>query len=93
MITFAHSKEMISCWVEAGKPLDSETIAVINEVQSEIDELDRGYKWLVFEGQCRICNYTQNIMCPSSNDIDNQECYNCGNDTMMEKETPEWELP
>ena len=93
MITFSNTEDLISCWVEAGRPLDDKTIAVINEIQAEIDHSGIEQGWMVFEGQCRICNHEHNIICPSVNDIDNQECGNCGNMTMMEKEIPDWEQP
>ncbi len=82
---------MMSCWVEAGRPLCQETVECIEESAKESRRLGLSDEWLVFEGKCRICNFKQNIICPVENDIDNQECGNCGNMTMAEKEKPEWE--
>ena len=92
MIKFQNHADMISCWDEAGRPLGSDTLAAIKETADDMKQLGIEDVWLVFEGQCRICNFRQNIICPAENDIDNQECGNCGNMTMMEREVPEWEL-
>ena len=91
MITFTSCQDMISCWDEAGRPLDSDTLADIEETAYEMEWMGLEDRWLVFEGQCRICNFVQNIICPAENDIDNQECGNCGNMTMAEREIFEWE--
>lgn len=92
MIEFANHLDMISCWDEAGRPLDKQTVAVIEDVASDLKRLGYDDYWMVFQGQCRVCNFRQNIICPAGNDIDNQECENCGDMTMMEREVPEWEL-
>lgn len=89
MIEFMSRNDMISCWDEAGRPLDSDTLADIAETAYEMDWMGIEDKWLVFEGQCRICNHVENIICPAGNDIDNQECGNCGNMTMAEREEDE----
>lgn len=91
MITFTNHKDMISCWDEAGRPLDDDTLSAITETAGELKRLGFDDDWLVFEGQCRVCNFRQNIICPATNGIDNQECGNCGHMTMMEREIPEWE--
>ncbi len=92
MIKFANHIDMISCWDEAGRALGNDTLVAIEETADEMKRMGLGDKWLVFEGQCRICNFIQNIICPAENDIDNQECANCGNMTMAEREIPEWEI-
>ncbi len=92
MIQFATHDDMISCWDEAGRPLDGDTLIAIESTVDEMKRMGLADNWLVFEGQCRICNFRQNIICPAENDIDNQECGNCGNMTMMERDVPEWEL-
>ena len=91
MIEFANRKDMISCWNEAGRVLDDDTLVAIEDTAGEMKRMGLEDRWLVFEGQCRICNFTQNIICPAENDIDNQECGNCGNMTMAVREIPEWE--
>ncbi len=91
MIEFASCTDMISCWDEAGRPLDASVLADIESTAYEMQWMGLDDKWLVFDGQCRICNFVQTIICPAENDIDNQECYNCGNMTMAEREIPEWE--
>ena len=91
MIEFDNHITLIQTWSEAGRPLPSSTIEAIIEVANELADLDYEDEWVVFRGQCRICNYEQNIICPAVNDLDNQECYNCGHTTMMIKEIPEWE--
>lgn len=91
MTVFSSHKDMISCWDEANRPLDSDTVTEIKEVAVEMKRMGVDDNWLVFEGQCRICNFVQNIICPADNDIDNQECGNCGSMTMQEREVPEWE--
>ena len=91
MIEFDTCTDMISCWDEAGRPLDKDTLADIEETAYEMEWMGLEDRWLVFEGQCRICNFVQNIICPAENDIDNQECSNCGNMTMAEREIFEWE--
>lgn len=91
MISFKSHTDMMSCWDEANRPLDSDTVTEVKEVAAEMKRMGIDDNWLVFEGQCRICNFVQNIICPADNDIDNQECGNCGNTTMMEREVPEWE--
>lgn len=91
MIEFKNHLDMISCWADAGRPLCQDTIDDIEYSAAESRRLGLGTGWLVFEGKCRICNYVQNIICPVENDIDNQECGNCGHMTMQEKEIPEWE--
>ena len=91
MIIFVNRQDLISCWAEAGRSLDEDVLADIEEVAGELNRLGLDDKWLVFDGQCRICSFRQNIICPAGNDIDNQECEHCGNMTLMEYETPEWE--
>lgn len=91
MIKFKDHTDMISCWVEAGRPLCRETVDVINSVAAELESLGMDDEWLVFEAKCRICNFEQTIICPATNDIYNQECENCGAMTMQVKEIPEWE--
>ena len=92
MITFTSRQDMVSCWGEAGRPLDEDTLSAIEQTAGDMQRLGLDDDWLVFEGQCRICNFRQNIICPAENDIDNQECGNCANMTMMEREVPEWEI-
>lgn len=91
MITFKNHKDMISCWDEAGRPLCKDTVTGIEQVQADMDKNGLGSEWLVFVGQCRICNAIQNVICPATNDLDNQECHNCGDMTMQDREIPEWE--
>lgn len=91
MISFTSHEDMMSCWDEAGKPLGSDTVAAIKEVADDMKRMGIKDDWIVFDGQCRICNFRQNIICPASNDIDNQECENCGNMTVMERDIPDWE--
>lgn len=91
MICFESHTDMMSCCDEAGRPLCSDTVTAVKEVAVEMKRMGVDDNWLVFVGQCRICNFIQNIICPADNDIDNQECGNCGNMTMMEREIPEWE--
>ena len=91
MIKFYGHIDMMSCWDEAGRPLCEDTITAIKDTAADLEILSIADEWLVFRGKCRICNSEQNIICPASNDIDNQECFNCGNMTMQEKEEPEWE--
>ncbi len=91
MIQFKSHIDMMSCWNEAGRPLCDDTVTAIKNTAVEMKRIGVDDNWLVFEGQCRICNFRQNIICPADNDIDNQECGNCGNMAMMERETPEWE--
>ena len=92
MIRFANRADMISCWDEAGRSLPEETINNIETVARDLRRLGYDDSWMVFQGQCRICNFRQNIICQANNDINNQECENCGDMTMMEYEIPEWEL-
>ena len=91
MISFKNHADMIGCWDKAGRPLDDDILSDIKSIGADMKRLGMDDNWLVFEGQCRICNFRQNIICPAQNDIDNQECENCGNMTMMEREIPEWE--
>ncbi len=91
MIKFKNRFDMISCWVEAGKPLCQDTIDCIEESATESKKLGLSDEWLVFLGKCRICDFEQNIICPVENDTDNQECQNCDNMTMQVKEIPDWE--
>ena len=90
MIEFDTCTDMVSCWDEVGRPLDSDTLIAIEKTADEMKRMGLEDRWLVFEGQCRICNFVQNIICPAENDIDNQECGNCGAMTMAEREIPEW---
>lgn len=92
MIKFKSHIDLISCWAEANRPLCQDTIDCIEQSSAESKTLGLSDEWLVFRGQCRICNAEQNIICPIENDIDNQECHNCGNMTMQEREVPEWEV-
>ena len=90
-IFFTNHLDMVSCWDEAGRPLDAELVENIESVAAEAEYLGRSSEWVCFRGKCRICNFEQNIMCPAENDLDNQECENCGHHTLQVKENSEWE--
>jgi len=91
MIEFTSHSDMISCWAEAGRPLDTDTLTAVKDTAEAMRRMGLEDRWIVFEGQCRICNFRQNIICPAGNDIDNQECGNCDNMTMAVREMPDWE--
>ena len=91
MIKFKNHTDMISCWVEAGRPLSQDNIDHIETIATELEALGEKDEWVVFPGKCRICNFEQDIICPATNDLDNQECESCGNMTLQVKEIQEWE--
>ena len=91
MIRLVGHENVISCWKEAGRPLHPDTVIAINDIALDLSYSGLPDDWLVFLGKCRICNFEQTIICPAFNDIDNQECGNCGAMAMQEKEIPEWE--
>jgi len=93
MLKFKSRHDIIGGYADAGKPMDQETIDALESVAAELKALGYDDNWVVFEGQCRICNNEHTVICPASNDLDNQECANCGNMSMQEKEIPEWEQP
>ena len=51
-------------------------------------------QWAVFVAVCRICSFEELVIVPflPEADLDNLECTNCENDTMMEKELEEWQM-
>ena len=69
----------------------SDTILAVKEVAADLKEDGLQDLWVWFIGKCRICNHVENIIAPAINDLDNQECGNCGYMTMQEREIPEWE--
>lgn len=84
-------EDVIGAYEDAGRPLDSDAVDAIEAVAIQLEMFGEEDTWLVFEGKCQICNYMETTICPACNDIDNQECHNCGNDTMQVREIPEWE--
>ena len=84
-------KDIVSAFVEAGKPLDEDTIADFEEVEEQLRGLKIDLNFVVLAGQCRICNYRETIIVPAIVDLDNMECRNCENMTMQEREDLEWE--
>lgn len=84
--------DIIAAFVEAGRPLDSETRLDFDESENQLRELKLGLDFVVLGGKCRICNYEETIITPAVVDLDSMECRNCGNETMQEKEGLEWEL-
>ncbi len=91
MVICPSKEELIGAYNDAGMPFSNDNLAALNEVDAELKEQGLDRRFAVFAGQCRICNYEQTVICPAINDTDNQECWNCGNMTMQERDIPEWE--
>jgi len=93
IICFEDHQEIIDCYNEAGRPMDSDTIQLIKDTAKELVAKGFPGKWLVFQGECRICSFDHDLLiCPASvDDIENLECSNCGNMTVQPKEYNEWE--
>lgn len=93
MLKFNNHNDIVGALADVDAKRYRNTIDAVNEVAEELKKEGFSDEWIMFLGQCRICNYEENIICPAYNDLDNQECGNCGNKTMQEKEIPEWEQP
>ncbi len=83
--------DIIDLFKEAKKPLDKEILLDLAKVDNDLksDGLDRSF--VLLDGQCRICNHKQLLICPAVCDLDNLECANCENMTVQERDIPEWE--
>jgi len=91
MIIFDTPQDIIAAYNEIEKPLSSDTIVELLEVAAITP---KSYQWMVFEGKCRICSMTLDIMAPYCDDIvDSLECPNCGNYSVQElEELEDWQL-
>ena len=91
MVTFENHTDVIKAYAELSMPLPKNLIEDLKAVATQLEMFGEEDRWLVFEGQCRVCNYMQTVICPAVNDLDNQVCVNCNHDTMQPIEVPEWE--
>ena len=89
LIEFDDHRTLIEAWKLAGKPLSVHMTKSIISIAEDMKRLGLQDEWVIFPAQCRICNYIQNVICPAANDLDNQQCSECGEMTLMPQELPE----
>lgn len=77
---------------EAGRPLAQDVLDDLFDVAA--DPRAKDCQWAVFVAVCRICMHEELVIVPflPEADLDDLECLNCNNDTMMEKELEEWQM-
>ena len=91
MVTFENHTDVIKAYAELNRPLTKELIDDLEAVSTHLEMLGEDDRWIIYVGQCRVCNHKATIVTPAVNDIENEPCYNCGHDTMQPIEVPEWE--
>jgi len=85
-------QDIVDAHVEAGRPLDEESIDQLKCIAA--DPRAKGCQWAAFIAKCRICSHTELVIVPfvGDADLDNLECTYCDNDSMMERELEEWQM-
>ena len=90
MILFNNKNEMIEAHKEIGKPLPDDIVTGLEELSKELHELKLSKEIVLINLFCRICGYKETSIVPAVVDLDNLECFNCGNMTCQEADDKEW---
>lgn len=86
MIILPSAQDVIDVYREAGRPLDEDLIADLNYVVQQLADEGLESSFAILKTKCRVCNYEMVIIVPVIADLENLECANCENMSVMEED-------